>query len=108
MPLATESGRMRGRFQQVAPCFGHPTLTDLLDQNQISWRYYGKQADSIWVAPNSISHICNNTGQATPCGTGSGSNHDWNNDVGLHLEAQDHLALFCMTYRTATLPRSLG
>jgi phospholipase C len=78
----------------VAPCFEHPTLTDLLDQQHVSWRYYGKQADSIWLAPNAISHICNNTGQGTACGTGSGSNHDWNNDVGLHLEAQDHLAPF--------------
>jgi hypothetical protein len=90
---------------QVAPCFDHPTLTDLLDQNQISWRYYGKQADSIWLAPNAISHICNNTGQGTPCGTGSGSNHDWNNDVGLHLEGQTIWRLSCEICRTATCPR---
>jgi len=79
---------------QVAPCFEHPTLTDLLDQHQISWRYYGKQADSIWLAPNAISHICNNTGQGTHCGTGNGSNQDWNNDVKNYLEGTNKLAPF--------------
>jgi phospholipase C len=43
------------------PCYEHPTLTDLLDANKpaISWRYYGNSApDSLWNAPNAISHVC--------------------------------------------------
>ncbi len=43
------------------PCYEHPTLTDLLDANKpaISWRYYGNSMpDSLWNAPNAISHIC--------------------------------------------------
>jgi phospholipase C len=39
------------------PCFDHPTLTDLLDNQGISWRYYTPSAGSMWTAPNAISHI---------------------------------------------------
>ena len=39
------------------PCFEHPTLTDLLDEQGISWRYYTPEAGSIWTGPNAISHI---------------------------------------------------
>ena len=39
------------------PCFDHPTLTDLLDDQGISWRYYTPSAGSIWTGPNAISHI---------------------------------------------------
>jgi hypothetical protein len=87
----------------VDPCFDHPTLTDLLDQNQISWRYYGKQADSIRLAPNAISHICNNTGPGTPCGTGSGSNQDWNNDVKNYVEGTNNLASFLRDLQNCNL-----
>jgi phospholipase C len=40
------------------PCFEHPTLTDLLDFNGISWRYYTPSAGSIWTGPDAIRHIC--------------------------------------------------
>lgn len=40
------------------PCFEHPTLTDLLDQNNVTWRYYAPSAGSIWTAPDAIQHIC--------------------------------------------------
>src|SRR5262249_41582762 len=40
------------------PCFEHPTLTDLLDSNDISWRYYAPSAGSIWTGPDAIQHIC--------------------------------------------------
>jgi phospholipase C len=72
----------------VYPCFDHPTLTDLLDQNGIGWRWYGDQEKSIWTAPNAISHICNNSlsGGGGNCGSGTGSNHDWNNYVKPFLE----------------------
>ena len=40
------------------PCFEHPTLTDLLDANGVSWRYYAPSAGSIWTGPDAIQHIC--------------------------------------------------
>jgi phospholipase C len=40
------------------PCFEHPTLSDLLDAQGISWRYYTPTAGSIWTGPNAIQHIC--------------------------------------------------
>jgi phospholipase C len=39
------------------PCFDHPTLTDLLDNAGVSWRYYTPSAGSTWTGPNAISHI---------------------------------------------------
>jgi phospholipase C len=44
--------------QQMYPCFEHPTLTDLLDQASVTWRYYAPSAGSIWTAPDAINHIC--------------------------------------------------
>ena len=41
------------------PCFEHPALTDLLDQAGVTWRYYAPGANSIWTAPNAITHIRN-------------------------------------------------
>ena len=46
---------------KVYPCFEHQTLSDLLDAANLSWRYYaasGQYKGGIWVAPNSINHIC--------------------------------------------------
>ena len=43
---------------QVYPCFEHPTLTDLLNAKNITWRYYTPSAGSIWTGPNAIQHIC--------------------------------------------------
>ena len=50
---------------QIYPCFHHHTLADLLDSQNVSWRYYGSvgpwldpQAGGIWMAPNAIYHIC--------------------------------------------------
>jgi len=45
------------------PCYEHNTLSDLLDQNNITWKYYpqgapGKVVNSLWTAPNAIDHIC--------------------------------------------------
>jgi phospholipase C len=47
--------------------------------------------------------ICNNTGQGTVCGTGNGSNHDWNNDVGPYLEGQNNLAPFLRDLQNCNL-----
>ena len=40
------------------PCFDHPTLTDLLEADGLTWRYYAPSAGSIWTAPDAIEHIC--------------------------------------------------
>jgi phospholipase C len=40
------------------PCFEHPTLSDLLEQGGLTWRYYTSSGGSIWTAPNAIQHIC--------------------------------------------------
>jgi len=48
----------------VYPCFDHPTLTDLLEMNGNTWRYYtssgyaGGTGLAIWVGPEAIQHIC--------------------------------------------------
>jgi phospholipase C len=47
---------------QMYPCFEHQTLTDLLDQAGISWKYYTPSAGSIWTGPNAIQHICGAVG----------------------------------------------
>src|ERR1700678_210080 len=39
---------------EIYPCFEHPTLTDLLDAQNISWRYYVPTPNSIWTAPDAI------------------------------------------------------
>jgi hypothetical protein len=90
------------------PCYEHPTLTDLLDQNQpsrITWRYYSDLDRSIWTAPNAISHICNNSvsGGGGSCGSGNGSNHDWNNNVGPYIETTNHLAPFLNDLQNCSL-----
>jgi len=43
--------------QTMYPCFDHTTLTDLLDAQKISWRYYTAGTDTIWNGPAAISHI---------------------------------------------------
>ncbi len=43
--------------QKMFPCFEHPALTDLLDDQGLTWRYYATAANSIWTAPNAIQHI---------------------------------------------------
>ena len=64
--------------QTQYPCFEHPTLTDLLDAQGVSWRYYTPIASSIWSAPDAIQHICQpqtQNGQLVCTGT------DWVNNV---------------------------
>jgi phospholipase C len=69
------------------PCYEHPTLTDLLEAANITWRYYAPSAGSIWTAPNAIEHMCGPNApppNATAC-TGS----DWTNNVVL-ASTQNH------------------
>ncbi len=59
------------------PCYEHPTLMDLLDAQKISWRYYANAPTcappnpcpptGVWVGPNTIQHMCGNSGPGTPC-----------------------------------------
>ena len=61
------------------PCYDHPALTDLLNAQSISWRYYTPSAGSLWTGPNAIQHICGPDTpppNATAC-TGS----DWVSNV---------------------------
>ena len=65
-----------GVESQIYPCFEHPTLTDLLEAANFSWRYYAPSAGSIWTGPNAIRHMCGPNADATAC-TGS----DWTKNV---------------------------
>jgi phospholipase C len=64
---------------KMYPCFEHPTLTDLLNNANISWRYYAPSAGSIWTAPNAIQHMCG-PNVPPPNGT-SCTAPDWTNNV---------------------------
>jgi|tagenome__1003787_1003787.scaffolds.fasta_scaffold20984478_2 phospholipase C len=44
--------------QKIYPCFEHQTLTDLLENVGVSWKYYAQNTSNLWTAPNSIQHIC--------------------------------------------------
>jgi phospholipase C len=73
----------------IYPCFEHPTLPDVLNDAQISWKYYSELPDSIWNAPNAIRHMCvakENKDGALDC-TGP----DWGSNVviGANLALKD-------------------
>ena len=63
---------------QMYPCFEHATLTDLLDLNGATWRFYTPVSDSIWTAPNSIRHMCQPQGidGQVVC-----NSYEWKNNV---------------------------
>ena len=60
------------------PCFEHPTLSDLLETNGITWRYYTPSPGSIWTAPDAIEHICQ---QKTIHGKLTCAGPEWTNNV---------------------------
>ena len=84
VPLITPQG---SEAQWIYPCFEHPTLTDELNANMVSWRYYSPPgvADGwggLWTAPNAIQHMCGPNvppPNATACLGG-----DWVNNVVLY------------------------
>jgi hypothetical protein len=39
-------------------CFDHPTLTDLINASNLSWRWYTPTANFAWTTPSMIKHIC--------------------------------------------------
>jgi phospholipase C len=71
--------------QTMFPCWEHPTLMDLLDAQNISWKYYANAPScappapcppsGIWVGPNAIQHLCGNSAPGTPCGGPEWDNH---------------------------------
>jgi phospholipase C len=59
-------------------CYEHPTLTDLLDSSQLSWKYYTPTAEFMWTAPNAINHMCGPNvppPNATSCTAPEWTNH---------------------------------
>ncbi len=61
-----DANGVEAQGNMIFPCFEHTTLSDLLDDKGISWRYYFVDTSSkaIWDAPNSIQHICVASGGA--------------------------------------------
>jgi phospholipase C len=70
--------------QLIYPCFEHPTLTDLLNTANISWRYYAALPGIIWNAPNAIQHMCGPN--ATPPNATACTGSDWINNVVLNYK----------------------
>jgi phospholipase C len=60
------------------PCFEHPTLTDLLETQGVTWRYYAPSAGSIWTGPDAIEHICK---QQSVNGTLTCTGPQWTSNV---------------------------
>jgi phospholipase C len=66
----------------IFPCFEHKTLSDLLEANGNTWRYYTSSGytngtgDALWIGPEAIQHIC---GTLTANGTCGGP--DWTSNV---------------------------
>jgi phospholipase C len=63
--------------QKIYPCFEHQTLTDLLENVGVTWKYYAQNTNDLWTAPNAIQHICVPN---APAG-GKCTGQDWNNVV---------------------------
>jgi len=60
-------------------CFDHPTLTDLLNNAGLTWRYYAPTDGSIWTAPNAIQEICSPT--TGPADQLACNGTQWNSNV---------------------------
>jgi|HubBroStandDraft_5_1064220.scaffolds.fasta_scaffold16601_2 phospholipase C len=61
-------------------CLEHPTLTDLLNNAGLSWKYYAALPGDIWTAPNAIQHMCVPS-PAYPSETSQCTGSDWMNHV---------------------------
>jgi phospholipase C len=64
------------------PCFEHPTLTDELNGQGLSWRYYSPivgTGGNLWAAPNAIQHMC--VPNSPPPNATACTGPDWVNDV---------------------------
>jgi len=64
--------------QSAYPCFDHAALTDLLDGQNIDWKYYTPSVGTLWTGPTSIQHICgpnNPPPNGTACVSPDFTNH---------------------------------
>jgi len=82
-PLATTVAMIDASGSETTPapeypCFEHPTLSDLLETNGVTWRYYAPSAGSIWTGPVAIEHICQ---QKTINGTLTCTGPEWIGNV---------------------------
>jgi phospholipase C len=77
VPMINAAGSETAQPPQY-PCFEHPTLSDLLQANGVTWRYYTPSAGSIWTGPVAIEHICQ---EQTINGTRTCTGPDWNSYV---------------------------
>jgi phospholipase C len=66
------------------PCFEHATLTDLLNEAGVSWKYYSPLPGWIWTAPNAIQHMCGPN--APPPNATACIGPDWVNNVVLSTQ----------------------
>jgi hypothetical protein len=64
-----------GIYNGGRPCYNHRTLVNLLNDGEITWRYYARQKKSLWTAPNAIHDIC------LPDDNGECQGDDWINNV---------------------------
>jgi phospholipase C len=71
------------------PCYDHATLTDLLDQNQLSWQWYPRALNTIWEAPTDIFHICQPGSNGPPYVNCGGT--EWQNNFELNLPGKPPL-----------------
>jgi len=60
------------------PCYNRPAMNDLLDAQNVTWRYYAPNAGSIWTAPDAIQNLCQ---AQTVDGTLTCTGPDWTGDV---------------------------
>jgi phospholipase C len=60
------------------PCYDHPAMSDLLDANGVTWRYYTPSAGSIWTAPDALENLCQ---AETVNGALACTGPDWTSDV---------------------------
>jgi phospholipase C len=63
----TDPNPQTNETQFMYPCFDHPTLTDLLNARNLSWKYYAPAPGSIWTAPNAVKHMCVPDSTGTNC-----------------------------------------
>jgi phospholipase C len=62
------------------PCFTRQAMSDLLDAQKVSWRYYAPTAGSIWTAPDALQNLCQ---PQTVNGTLTCTGPDWVNNVSI-------------------------
>jgi hypothetical protein len=81
---------MTPTFPFSYPCYDHATLTDLLDQNQLSWQWYPRALNTLWESPTDIFHICQPSGNNGPPYAYCGGT-EWQNNFELNLPGKPPL-----------------